>query len=166
VRTVAREPVLVPESLDLDGVLLALQTAGQDIAIVVDEYGGTDGVVTLEDLVEELVGEIADEFDVQDLPTLPIDPAHDAVTVPAAHSWLVDGVLRADELEELTGFRLPEGPYETLAGFLLARLGRIPAGGESVEEHGWEFTVTEVVRRRIEQVLVVAPPPVVGDDHG
>jgi CBS domain containing-hemolysin-like protein len=177
VRTVAREPVLVPESLDLDGVLLTLQTAGQDIAIVVDEYGGTDGVVTLEDLVEELVGEIADEFDVQDLPTLPIDPAHDAVTVPAAHSWLVDGVLRADELEELTGFRLPEGPYETLAGFLLAQLGRIPAGGESVEERGWEFTVTEVVRRRIEQVLVVAPPPVhidgrsassraEGDDHG
>jgi CBS domain containing-hemolysin-like protein len=75
-------------------------------------------------------------------------------------------VLRADELEELTGFRLPEGPYETLAGFLLARLGRIPAGGESVEERGWEFTVTEVVRRRIEQVLVVAPPSPVSDDHG
>jgi CBS domain containing-hemolysin-like protein len=169
VRTVAREAVLVPESLDLDGVLAALQTAGQDIAIVVDEYGGTDGVVTLEDLVEELVGEIADEFDVQDLavvPAAPADdsgPAHGAVTAPGGHrSWQVDGVLRADELEELTGFRLPEGPYETLAGFLLAELGRIPGNGAAVESHGWEFTVIEVERRRIEQVLVVAPR---AEDH-
>jgi len=72
-------------------------------------------------------------------------------------TYLVDGMLRADELAEQTGFRLPEGPYETLAGFLMARLGRIPVGGESVEENGWEFTVVEVDRRRIEQVRVVRP---------
>jgi CBS domain containing-hemolysin-like protein len=164
VRTVAREAVMVPESLDLDGVLATLQAAGQDIAIVVDEYGGTDGVVTLEDLVEELVGEIADEFDLRELPTLPTSPDAEAVTAAMArHSWLVDGVLRADELEELTGFRLPEGPYETLAGFLLAELGRIPGSGATVDAFGWEFTVVEVERRRIEQVLVVAP---VADERG
>jgi CBS domain containing-hemolysin-like protein len=168
VRSVAREPVLVPESLDLDGVLAALQAGGQDIAIVVDEYGGTDGLVSIEDLVEELVGNIADEFDAVEPALGTLAPneagaAHGAadtavdVTVPSGErSWLVDGVLREDELEEVTGFRLPEGPYETLAGFLMAKLGHIPGAGESVEVDGWEFTVVEVERRRIEQVRVVA----------
>jgi CBS domain containing-hemolysin-like protein len=167
VRLVAREAVLVPESLDLDGVLAALQAAGQDLAIVVDEYGGTDGVVTIEDLVEELVGEIADEHDAVEPSlvdvTLPAHEEHEAehdnaVTAPRTeHSWLVDGVLRTDELADLTGFRLPDGPYETLAGFLMARLGHIPVAGEHVRDGGWEFTVLEVERRRIEQVRVLAP---------
>ena len=144
--------------LDLDGVLAALQAAGADLAIVVDEYGGTDGVVTVEDLVEELVGEIADEYDVG-RPTVPTDraPTAGADRPGRRADLLVDGVLREDELAELTGFRLPEGPYETLAGFLMARLGHIPVAGETVEEDGWEFTVVEVERHRIEQVRVVAP---------
>jgi magnesium and cobalt exporter, CNNM family len=152
VATIAREPVYVPESLDLDGVLEELQGAGAELAIVVDEYGGTDGLVTLEDLAEELVGEIADEYD--------IEPAAYEVTVPMATTspgMLVEGVVREDELAEATGFRLPEGPYETLAGFIMARLGHIPVEGETVEEHGWKFTVVEVQRRRIEQVRVTLP---------
>jgi CBS domain containing-hemolysin-like protein len=152
VASIAREPVYVPESLDLDGVLETLQAAGAELAIVVDEYGGTDGLVTQEDLAEELVGEIADEYDVE--------PAAYELTVPLAtalHSVLVEGVLREDELVEATGFRLPEGPYETLAGFILARLGHIPVEGETVAEHGWTFTVVEVQRRRIEQVRVTRP---------
>jgi CBS domain containing-hemolysin-like protein len=154
VAAVAREPVLVPESLDLDSVLAALASARADLAIVVDEYGGTDGVVTVEDLVEELVGEIADEFD----PDAVYLEGVQELTVPGGEqTHLVDGMLRADELAEQTGFRLPEGPYETLAGFLMSRLGHIPAGGESVDEDGWEFTVVEVDRRRIEQVRVVRP---------
>ncbi len=167
VRGVAREPVLVPESLDLDGVLATLQAAGADVAIVVDEYGGTDGVVTIEDLVEELVGDIIDEHDVVE-PTLPtVDPdaalsgrggGEEVMVDIHTRTWLVDGVLREDELAEQTGFRLPEGPYETLAGFLMARLGHIPVPGEVVTEGGWEFTTIEVERRRVEQVRVVAPP--------
>jgi CBS domain containing-hemolysin-like protein len=153
VAAVAREPVYVPESLDLDSVLAALRAADADLAIVVDEYGGTDGVVTLEDLVEELVGEIADEFD----PDSVEDTGPVELTAPGGQqSFLVDGVLREDEVQEQTGFRLPEGPYETLAGFLMARLGHIPVVGETVEENGWEFTVVEMDRHRIEQVRVVA----------
>jgi CBS domain containing-hemolysin-like protein len=167
--------VLVPESLDLDGVLAMLQHANADVAIVVDEYGGTDGLVTIEDLVEELVGDIADEHDAVEpilstLAPLPVvdaeveaahragDIAGAAVTVSSGpRTWLVDGVLREDELFEVTGFRLPEGPYETLAGFLMARLGHIPVAGESVVESAWDFTVIEVERRRVERVRVVAP---------
>jgi CBS domain containing-hemolysin-like protein len=167
VRAVSRPPVLVPESLDLDRVLATLQEAGQDLAIVVDEYGGTDGVVTIEDLVEELVGEIADEHDVVVPPAVVLAPTDDSnaeVTAPGRErSWLVDGVLREDELAELTGFRLPEGPYETLAGFILSRLGHIPVAGETVAENDWVFTVVEVERRRIEQVQVVAAAEA---DHG
>jgi CBS domain containing-hemolysin-like protein len=155
VASVAREPLFIPESLDLDGVLDVLRKARSDIAIVVDEYGGTDGVVTVEDLVEELVGEIADEHDVE-VPTT----AHGMpdLTAPGAErTVLVDGVLREDELAEQTGFRMPEGPYETLAGFLMARTGHIPTVGETWVEDNWEFTVVEVERRRVEQVRVVRP---------
>ncbi|HEX8348158.1 MAG TPA: hemolysin family protein [Actinoplanes sp.] len=157
VSAVAREPVYVPESLGLDKVLAALRAADADLAIVVDEYGGTDGVVTVEDLIEELVGEIADEHD---LDTEGFEETGRAeLTAPSGErTFLVDGMLREDELAEQTGFELPEGPYETLAGFLLARFGHIPVAGETIEENGWEFTVVEVDRHRIEQVRVVAPP--------
>jgi len=154
VSTIAKEPVYVPESLSLDKVLAALRAADADLAIVVDEYGGTDGVVTVEDLIEELVGEIADEYD-----TDVAETASQELTAPGGEkTFLVDGLLREDELMEQTAFPLPEGPYETLAGFLLARLGHIPVVGESFEEDGWEFTVIQVDRHRVEQVRVVAPP--------
>lgn len=151
VATVAREPVYVPESLSLDKVLAALREAHADLAIVVDEYGGTDGVVTTEDLVEELVGEIADEYDAE-----PVETSSQELTAP---DGVVDGLLREDELMEQTGFALPEGPYETLAGFLLSRLGHIPVVGESYASGGWQFTVMAVDRHRIEQVRVIPPEP-------
>jgi CBS domain containing-hemolysin-like protein len=160
VSAIAKEPVYVPESLSLDKVLAALRAADADLAIVVDEYGGTDGVVTVEDLIEELVGEITDEYDmdVDEIGTTEL-------TAPGGEkTYLVDGLLREDELAEQTGFAIPEGPYETLAGFLLSRLGHIPVAGESLAVNGWEFTVMEVDRHRIEQVRMVAPLPEPADD--
>jgi CBS domain containing-hemolysin-like protein len=149
---IAREPVQVPESLGLDDVLATLEAGRADMAIVVDEYGGTDGVVTVEDLVEELVGEIADEHDPGDEGESGI--VSDQLTVPGPRTVLVDGVLREDELAEQTGFALPDGPYETLAGYIMAELGHIPTVGEILAVPGWEFTVVEVDRHRIEQVRV------------
>jgi CBS domain containing-hemolysin-like protein len=153
VGTIAREPVQVPESLDLDDVLAALHAGRADMAIVVDEYGGTDGIVTIEDLVEELVGEIADEHDPGGEGA--VDVVASDLTAPTGDGTvLVEGMLREDELAEQTGFALPDGPYETLAGYLMAELGHIPVAGEIVRAPGWEFTVVEVERRRIEQVRV------------
>jgi CBS domain containing-hemolysin-like protein len=153
VRSLAREPVLVPESLDLDTVLERLRENAAELAVVVDEYGGTDGIVTTEDLVEELVGEIDDEYDP------PRDTTAGAtVTAPSSDlARVVSGMLREDELLEQTGFRLPEGPYETLAGFVMAQLGHIPVEGEQLDYHGWRFTVMSVERRRVEQVDVRPP---------
>ncbi|HEY0360473.1 MAG TPA: hemolysin family protein [Mycobacteriales bacterium] len=157
VDAIAREPLLVPESLRLDEVLRRLRQEKRQMAIVVDEYGGTDGIITAEDLAEELVGEIEDEYDDPE-DAHPTTTAGATVTSPDAHSGvLVSGMLRGDELAEQTGFELPDGPFETLAGFLMARLGHIPAEGETVTEDGWDFTVTSVDRHRVEQVQVEPP---------
>jgi putative hemolysin len=154
VGSVAREVKALPGSKHVLSALSEMRREGHHLAIVVDEYGGTDGVVTVEDLIEELVGEIADEYDVDKTFAESAE-----VTAPGGdRAYLVDGLLREDELAEQTGFVLPEGPYETLAGFVLARLGHIPVVGESLEERGWEFIVTEVDRHRVEQVRVIAPP--------
>ena len=113
----------VPESLDGDALLTSLRESGLQLAVVVDEYGGTAGIVTLEDLVEEIVGDVRDEH----------DRAEQAQVRPLGRdSWLVSGLLRDHEVAEATGFRMPSGAYETLAGLVLAELGRIPDVGESV----------------------------------
>lgn len=121
VADVAGPPLLVPATLELDPLLTRLREQGLQMAVVVDEYGGTQGVVTLEDLVEELVGEIADEH----------DPAAVPVRAQGAGRWSLSGLLRPDEIRALTGIGLPEGEdYDTVAGLLLHRLGRLPAAAD------------------------------------
>jgi CBS domain containing-hemolysin-like protein len=117
-------PVLAPATLGLDELLDQLRASGLQIAVVVDEYGGTAGVVTLEDIVEELVGDIGDEH----------DPLSLRAYRHADGTWSLSGLLRPDEVAELTGVQLPDDPdYDTVAGLVLHRLGRIPARGETVE---------------------------------
>jgi CBS domain containing-hemolysin-like protein len=129
--------------------LLTRLRSEQPIAVVVDEYGGTAGVVTLEDIVEELVGEVRDEHDGLDLPELAPAPAEDGV--PA---WDADGACRIDLLAR-AGLRPPDGPYETVAGLVADLLGRIPAEGDTVELPGWRLRVLRVGHNRAERVRLL-----------
>jgi CBS domain containing-hemolysin-like protein len=136
------DPVRVPETMKLDDLLSELRGRGYQMAIVVDEYGGTAGVVTLEDLVEELVGEVADEHD-----------RARAGVVRSPDSISFPGMLRPDELLERTSVVVPEqGPYETVAGFVMSELGRLPVIGDRVHVHGGVLTVERLEGRRIDRL--------------
>ncbi|MFE2636393.1 hemolysin family protein [Streptomyces scopuliridis] len=153
-----REPLLVPESLTVDHLLDRL-SGGATMAVVIDEYGGTAGVVTLEDIVEEVVGEVRDEHDPQETPGLAL-LGEDA----EGHGlWSADGAARADQLRAV-GLRMPEGPYETLAGLVATELGRIPAEGDRLELDGWELEVVDATGRRAARLLLRAPLPAAEDD--
>ena len=138
--TLANTVLTVPSSLDGDVLLDRLRGRGLQVAIVVDEYGGTAGIVTLEDLVEEIVGDVRDEHDRMEV---------SQVQPLGEQSWIISGLLRADEVADAIGFVMPEGDYETVAGLVLERLGRIPDVGDEVELDGWQLTVTRMDRRRI-----------------
>jgi CBS domain containing-hemolysin-like protein len=120
--TLVRPVAAVPSTLDGDAVMTQIRATGLQTALVVDEYGGTAGIVTMEDLIEEIVGDVRDEHD---------DATPDVIR--AGDGWQVSGLLRTDEVATETGFRAPDGEYETIGGLVLAELGHIPQAGESVE---------------------------------
>ncbi|MEV4468752.1 hemolysin family protein [Nonomuraea sp. NPDC049504] len=144
-----RTAKFVPASKRLLTTLNEMRDEGQHLAIVVDEYGGTAGIVTMEDLVEELIGDIRDEYDLEE----------DVVVLPAGEIE-IDGLTNLNDFATETGIRLPDGPYETLAGFVMAMLGHVPAVGERVEFSGFELAVTELDGRRIARVRVKRRPAV------
>jgi CBS domain containing-hemolysin-like protein len=131
VSTIAAPAQVVPESMHLDTLLIELQRAGRTMAVVVDEYGGTAGIVTVEDIVEEILGEIQDE--------------HDAALLPAERQpGTLSGSLHRHEVEELTGFGWPEGSYETLNGFVTAELDRFPQPGDVLQQGAFRIEVLDV----------------------
>ena len=138
----------LPISKTVLSALSEMRRERAHLAIVVDEYGGTAGIVTLEDLVEELIGDIRDEYDSGEAP---------ATKLPQGEVE-VDGLLNLDEFAEQTSIRLPEGPYETVAGYVLAALGELPTPGDAVEIPGYTIAVTEMDGRRIARLLVTPLP--------
>lgn len=148
---VAQPVAVVPSTLDGDALMAQTRENGLQAALVVDEYGGTAGLITVEDLIEEIVGDVRDEHD---------DATPDVVA--AGTGWRVSGLLRIDEVATATGYRAPEGGYETIGGLVLKELGRIPEAGETVEitafdpdglsdnSHRWRATVVKMDGRRID----------------
>jgi CBS domain containing-hemolysin-like protein len=142
----------VPSVLPVDDLLAGLLLESAQLAIVLDEFGGLDGVVSLEDLLEELVGEVLDEHD-----TEPDRPTEDRT----ATTWTLSGLLRPDEVRDITGVELPDDSaiYETLAGLIMSSLGRVPHAGDEVTVAGVHLRVLAMDGRRVDQVEVRRPAP-------
>jgi putative hemolysin len=150
----ARDVLMLPDTAKLLPTLTEMRRRSTHLAIVLDEYGGTAGIVTLEDLVEELIGDIKDEYDEEAGETTRLRSGDDEV----------DGLLNLDDFADETGVELPEGPYETVGGYLMAVLGHLPQVGEMTMVGGHRLSVTEVDGRRVARVRVT-PPPVPEPEH-
>lgn len=149
VREIARKPAaVIPESNRISEVLRLMQRNRLHMAIVIDEYGGTAGLVTIEDLLEEIFGEIRDEHDVEAEPIREISEG----------TLVADARVSTDDIEDRLGVELPEGEYDSLGGFILDQLGRVPVVGEQVVWRNLELTVESVSENRILRVRVVRKP--------
>jgi CBS domain containing-hemolysin-like protein len=143
-----RQMLVVPESRKLPALLFDMRRQRNHFALVIDEHGGTAGIVTIEDVVEELVGEIRDEHDIAEL----------GIQRLGEKRWLVPGTLRIDEAADRLSIELPEGDYETVAGFLMDKLGHVPKRGDVVDFTGWRLSVQVMQRRRVVRVLIEPAP--------
>ncbi|MGI6596104.1 MAG: hemolysin family protein [Candidatus Ratteibacteria bacterium] len=144
VKKLMREPFFIPESKKVNELMRELQDKKKQMAIVVDEYGGTAGLVTMEDLVEEIVGEIADEYkkEPKELYSLPDG------------GFLVSGGMEVEKVNEETGIDIPEGKFETIAGFILDKFGKFPVKGESFVYNNHQFTIQESERKKVRSIKI------------
>ena len=155
VEPIARKPYFVPDTKKVDELLQDLQQSRVHVAIVVDEYGGTAGLVTLEDLIEELVGEIVDEFDVENKVIEPLSNG----------DYRVDARMAIDEVNELLEAELPTGDWDTVGGLVYNLLGHVPSEGEAVEADGVRLIAEKVQRRRIGRVRIARLPSVAAEEQ-
>jgi len=149
----ARDVLMLPSTKPALSALTVMRNDGRHLAIVVDEYGGTAGIVTLEDLVEEVVGDIRDEYDLDEEPTR-----------GDAGEWEIDGLTNLDDFEDEMGWALPDGPYETVAGYLMNEIGRVPRLGDWIEVDGNRLEVVVVDGRRASRIKVTPPPTEPADE--
>jgi len=154
VRDLIKPPLFIPETKPLGELLKELQARFQQVAIVVDEYGGTAGLVTVEDLLEEIVGEIMDEHEALVAELEPLDNG----------AYRLDGRAHIELLDELFEVEIEDPEYETVAGLIFSALGHVPQPGETVDCFGLRFTVEAVADRRIQTVKVERIPPVTGEE--
>ena len=148
-----REPYFVPENKKLDDLLQEFQEQKKHLAIVVDEYGGTSGIVTLEDIIEEIVGDISDEFDDEDLVFSKLD---DHTYVFEGKTTLKD-FYRVTKIEDEEAFEDNKGESETIAGFVLEISGSFPKRGEKVSFNTYQFTIESLDKKRLKQIKVSLP---------
>ena len=150
-----RRPLMLPETLDLLDSLSEMREQRRTFGLVLDEHGGVAGVVSIRDILEQLVGDLSDEFDDDEEPTI--------VRI-REDRWLVDGQTHVDRVEEELGIKIPDGDYVTVAGFVLDLAGKIPVAG-SVYTHGeWTFRIQSVERRRINEMVIEHHPPIEVDE--
>jgi CBS domain containing-hemolysin-like protein len=144
----ARPPYFVSETKKVSELLRELQSEHLQVAIVVDEFGGTGGIITIEDILEEIVGDISDEHEEEEATIVDL----------GGGEVMVSGLLRVDALEEMLGVELAGDDYETVAGLIFTTLGRVPKAGAVVKRNGWRFVVDRADRRRIYRVRVSKDP--------
>ncbi len=149
-----RQPYLLPESLKILEALADMRKHRRAVAVVVDEYGGVAGLLTVKDLLEPLVGDLHDEFDEEE----------EARIVRVDNTrWLIDGQTNVDDVRDRLGIEIPDGEYVTLGGLLFERFGHIPSEGEEVRIGAWDFKVAEMDKRRVARVVATYAGPGSGD---
>lgn len=147
-----RRPLMLPETQDLLSSLTEMREQHRTFALVLDEHGGVAGVVSMRDILEQLVGDLNDEFDEDEEPT---------IVKIREDRWLVDGQTHVDEVEKELGVVIPEGEYVTIAGFVLDLAGEIPTAGATYTRGDWTFRVQSLERRRISEIVIERHEPVI-----